>query len=110
MLERESAPRAPVFQYSGHSDDGQEYSDQEPRELDEEEGDVVVEEEESSIDGVPLNMKTVWETGKLEKSFHPQTGKKVWKCHFCNGMCLNGITPKQWDMLLAEVETSLPVK
>ncbi len=86
MLERESAPRAPVFQYSGHSDDEQEYSDQEPRELDEEEGDVVVEEEESSIDGVPLNMKTVWETGKLEKSFHPQTGKKVWKCHFCNGM------------------------
>ena len=86
MSEKESAPMAPIFQYSGHSDDEHECSDQEPQELDEEEGDVVVQEEESSVDGIPLNMKTVWETGKLEKTFHPQTGKKVWKCHFCNGM------------------------
>ena len=54
--------------------------------MDEEEGDVVVQEEESNVDGIPLNMNTVWEAGKLEKTFHPQTGKKVWKCHFCNGM------------------------
>ena len=46
--------------------------------MDEEEGDVVVQEEESSVDGIPLNMNTVWETGKLEKTFHLQTGKKVW--------------------------------
>ena len=50
---------APIFQYSGHRDDEHECSDQEPRELDEDEGGVVVQEEESSIDGIPLNMKTV---------------------------------------------------
>jgi hypothetical protein len=32
------------------------------------------------------HLKNVWESGKLEKCLHPQTGKKVWKCHFCNGM------------------------
>ena len=47
---------SPIFQYSGHFDDEHEYSDQEPRELDEDEGDVVVQEKESSIDGIPLNM------------------------------------------------------
>ena len=50
---------APIFQYSGHRDDEHECLDQEPRELDEDEGGVVVQEEESSIDGIPLNMKTV---------------------------------------------------
>ena len=52
MSEKESAPMAPIFQYSGHSDDEHECSDQEPWELDEEEGDVVVQEEESSVDGI----------------------------------------------------------
>ena len=41
MFEKESAPMAHIFQYSGHSDDEHEYSDQEPWELDEEEGECV---------------------------------------------------------------------
>ena len=75
MSEKESAPTSPIFQYSGHSDDEHEYSDQEPRELDHEEGDVVLQDEESSIDGFPLNLKTVWETGKLEKNIPPPNRK-----------------------------------
>ncbi len=58
-------------------------SDQEPHDL---EVPQELPEEENSVDGLPTHLKTVWETGKLEKSLHPQTGKKVWKCHFCNGM------------------------
>ena len=77
---------APIFQYSGHSDDEHEYSDQEPHELDPEEGVIEDQDEDSSIDGIPLNLKTVWETGKLEMMFHPETGKKAWKCNFCNGL------------------------
>ena len=59
MSEKESAPMSPIFQYSGHSDDEHKYSDQEPWELDQEEGGVVLQDEESSIDGIPLNLKTV---------------------------------------------------
>ena len=76
MSVEESAPMAPIFQYSGHSDDEQEYSDREPQELDEEEGGVVVQEEVSSVDGFPLNMKTVWETEKLERNIPPPNRKE----------------------------------
>ncbi len=76
MSEKESGPTSPIFQYSCHSDDECEHSDQEPPELDQEEGDVALQDEESSIDGIPLNLKSVWETGKLEKTFHPPNRKE----------------------------------
>lgn len=64
--------------------DDDDISDHEPHELDLAIPEVP--EEDSSIDGLPTYLKTVWDTGKVEKTIHPQTGKKVWKCHFCNGM------------------------
>jgi hypothetical protein len=79
----------------GDVDGEDELSDQEPHELTTDYGVIEVPkevpEEENSIDGIPANLKNVWEMGKLEKSLHPQTGKKVWKCHFCNGMW------SEWD-------------
>lgn len=75
---------------SGYLDGEDEVSDQEPHELTTDHGVTEVQEavpqEENSIDGIPKNLRNVWETGKVEKCLHPQTGKKVWKCHFCNGM------------------------
>ncbi len=48
-----------------------ELSYQEPHELssdhDAEEVTAEISEEEDSVDGIPTNFKTVWETGKLEK-------------------------------------------
>jgi len=64
----------------GDLDEEDELSDQEPHELtDHGVTDVPKEvpEEESSADDIPTNLKNVWKTGKLEKSLHPQTGKKV---------------------------------
>ena len=86
MSEQESPQFPPIIPNTGVSEAEQEYSDQEPHELDPEEGVIEDQDEDSSIDGIPLNLKTVWETGKLEKTFHPETGKKAWKCNFCNGM------------------------
>ncbi len=86
MSEQESAWFPPFLPNAGESEAEQEYSDQEPHELDPEEGVIEDQDEDSSIDGIPLNLKTVWETGKLEKTFHPETGKKAWKCNFCNGL------------------------
>ena len=40
----------------------------------------------NSLDGIPTNLKTVWEMGKSGKTLHPETGKNVWKCHFCIGI------------------------
>ena len=75
---------------SGYLDGEDEVSDQEPHELTTDHGVTEVQEavpqEENSIDGIPKILRNVWETGKVEKCLHPQTGKKVWKCHFCNGM------------------------
>ena len=63
-------------------------------------------QEENSIDGIPTNLKNVWESGKLEKSLHPQTGKKVWSVTSSMGYGLNGIIQRQWVMLLVMVGTS----
>jgi hypothetical protein len=72
--------------HSGDLDGEDELSDQEPHELTTDCGVTEVQEEvlqeENSIEGVRTNLMNVCETVKLEKSLHPQTGKKVWKCHF----------------------------
>ena len=86
MSEHETAPSPPRFPYAGDLEAQHENSDEEPHELEFEGGVIEVQDEESSIDGIPLNLKTVWETGKLEKTFNPETGKKAWKCNFCNGL------------------------
>ena len=38
---------------------------------------------ESDSENSPVNLKTIWETKKLEKILCPE-GKRMWKCHHCN--------------------------
>ena len=58
-------------------------SDQEPHKLGRDfnipEPDIPedVPEEEDGIDDISSNIWTVWETGKLENTSHPETGKMV---------------------------------
>ena len=38
---------------------------------------------ENSTELIPVNLKTIWETKKLEKILSPER-KRMWKCHHCN--------------------------